>query len=139
MLRPGGCIAYYTIHVTPGLSPRAYRNAVRLGPPEVGSFPRDASTMLATAGFADVAQVDVTKAFLEICRAFRSARDRYADRLRVEEGEVVFEEEQDKKRRFIEGIEGGLLRRSLLLGSKPKRASRGSRQRPVRGATRSAH
>lgn len=138
MLRPGGRIAYYTIHVTPGLSPRAYRSAVRSGPPEVGSS-RDASTMLTIAGFADVAQVDVTKSFLEICRAIRRARDRYADRLRVEEGEVEFEEEQEKKRCSIEGIEGGLLRRSLLLGSKPQRAGRGSRQQRARGATRSTH
>ena len=138
MLRPGGRIAYYTIHVTPGLSPRAYRNAVRLGPTEVGSS-RDASTMLAAAGFVDVAQVAVTKAFLKICRAIRSARSRHADRLRVEEGEVAFEEEQDKKRRFIEGIEGRLLRRSLFLGSKPKRPGRGSRQQRARSATRSRY
>ena len=84
--------------------------------------------MLAAAGFVDVAQVDVTKAFLEICRAIRRARGRYADRLRVEEGKVAFEEEQDKKRCLIEGIERRLLRRSLFLGSKPKRAGRGSRQ-----------
>lgn len=112
-------MAYYVIHVTPNLSPKDYRRATGLGPTEVGS--RDPVTLVETAGFADVVQIDVTEEFLRTCRALVDAWRRYSARLRQEEGEAVFEERQAKRRGYIAGIEAGLLRRSLLVGTKPAR------------------
>ena len=120
MLRLGGRLAYYVIHVTPNLSPRDYRRASKLGPPEVGSQ-RDSVTLMETAGFVDVVQIDVTEEFLRTCRALQDVSRRYSAQLRQEEGESAFEEEQAKTRCNMEGIETGLLRRSLLVGIKPAR------------------
>ena len=113
-------MAYYVIHVTPDLSPRDYRRAAKFGPTEVGSR-RDSVTLLKTAGFVDVVQIDVTEEFLRTCRALQDVRRRYSAQLRLEEGEAVSEEEQAKRSRYMEGIEAGLLRRSLLVGTKGRR------------------
>ena len=113
-------MAYYVIHVTPGLSPRDYRRAAKLGPTEVGSR-RDPATLLETAGFVDVAQIDLTKEFLQTCRAFEDVTQRHSAQLRQEDGDAEFEEAQAKRQRYMAGIEAGLLRRSLLVGAKPAR------------------
>ena len=120
MLRLGGRLAYYVIHVTPNLSPRDYRRASKLGPPEVGSR-RDSVTLIETAGFVDVVQIDVTEEFLRTGRAFLDVTQRYSAELRQQDGEAAFEEAQAKTRCNMEGIETGLLRRSLLVGTKPAR------------------
>ena len=112
-------MAYHVIHVTPDLSPTDYRRAVGFGPTEVGS--RHPMSLVEAAGFAGVVQIDLTEEFLRICRVLVDVTQRYSARLRQEQGEAVFEEEQAKRRRYIEGIEAGLLCRSLLVATKPAR------------------
>ncbi len=120
MLRLGGRMAYYVIHVTPDLSPRDYRRAAKYGPREVRSR-RDPVTLLETAGFVDVVQIDLTEEFLRTSRAFLDVTRRYSAQLRQQEGDAVFEEEEAKSLRYIEAIEAGLLRRSMMVGTKARR------------------
>ena len=119
MLKPGGRIAGHVIHATPGLSSRDYRRAVELGPSEVGDH-QDPVPLHEAAQFSEVEDVDVTDTFLSTCSSFLHVRERYADELRLAEGNDEYEEEQEKKRGLVEGITSGVLRRSLLAGRKPR-------------------
>lgn len=99
-------MAGYVIHVAPGLSARAYRRAVELGPAEMGSR-RDSPDLLRTARFSNVEQVEVTETLRSTCSALLDSRERHAVALRVAEGEDEFEDEQRKKRGLLEGISAG--------------------------------
>src|SRR5207245_3669662 len=67
ILVPGGRTAFFTIFVSPGLSRRDHRRAVRLGPRAVGSN-RAQSELVAAAGFVEVDEIDFTEEFLETAR-----------------------------------------------------------------------
>jgi len=119
VLKPGGRIAGHVIHAAPGLSSRAYRRAVELGPSEVGDR-QDPVTLHEAARFSEVDNVDVTDTFLSTCSSFIQVRERYEDELRLAEGDDEYKEQQEKKRGLVEGITTGVLRRSLLGGIKPR-------------------
>ena len=108
-------MAGYVIHAAPGLSAAQYRRAVALGPGHVASR-RGPAELLEAARFSEIEQVDVTDTFLETCTAFLRARERYADELRSWEGNDEFERDITRKRRLVEGITAGLLRRSRVVG-----------------------
>ena len=118
VLRPGGRIAGYTIHTPTGLSRDDAKRASELGPSEVlaDSAPCD---LLRAAGFKVLLEEDVTADFKSTCEAMLGARHQLEDELRAEEGDALFEEEQQKKLHMIEGVSRGLLRRSLHVASKP--------------------
>ena len=118
MLKSEGRIAGYVIHVAPGLSLRDYDRAVELGPSEVGANDGPARLHEA-AGFVEVQQIDVTPAFLETTAALIAARERHERALRLAEGDEEYEAEQTKKRGLVEGTTTGLLRRALVVASKP--------------------
>jgi hypothetical protein len=81
LLRTGGRTAYFTIFVTPGLSKRWHRRAVRLGPRAVGA-PRGQADLLAQAGFADIEATDVTEEFLGTARRWHKHAVEFATDLR---------------------------------------------------------
>jgi len=72
------------------------------------------------ARFSEVEQIDVTDTFLSTCSSLIRVRERCESELRLAEGDVEFEEQQEKKRGLVEGITTGVLRRSLLVGIKPR-------------------
>lgn len=57
--------------------------------------------------------VDVTDMFLETCSSYVDVRERHAGELRLAEGNDEYDEQQEMKRGLLEGVTGGLLRRSL--------------------------
>ncbi len=118
MLKSEDRIAGYVIYVAPGLSSRDYDRAVELGPSEVGATDGPARLHEA-AGFVEVQQIDVTPAFLETTAALIAARERHEGALRLAEGDEEYEAEQTKKRGLVEGTTTGLLRRALVVASKP--------------------
>ncbi len=120
LLRPGGRIAYYTIFVTPGLSPAEFRRALRAGPPAVASRRRTESEMLRSAGFVDVREVDATAEFLRTTRAWLRSRLRRAAELSEAEGEAAFKDRQRHYRLESKAIAAGLLRRSLFLAERTR-------------------
>jgi len=117
ILRPGGRIAGYAIHVPPGLSEAQARRAAELGPSEVLAE-SPIGDLLREAGFRVIVDEDVTEDFQATCEAILRARRDLEEELRGEEGDVVFEEELEKKALTLQGISEDLLRRSLLVASK---------------------
>jgi hypothetical protein len=115
VLKPGGRIAGYVIHVAPGLSRRYYERAVDLGPSEVGAR-EDPARLHELTGFAEVRQVDTTDQWLDTTSSFIRARERHEEGLRIAEGDEAYEEEQAKKRGLVEGMTAGILRRCLVAG-----------------------
>ena len=80
LLRPGGRIALTTIYVTPGLPPAARRRAQRSGPRAVASR-ADQPKLLASAGFVDIDEVDLTPEFAATGQAWIDQWDEHADEL----------------------------------------------------------
>lgn len=80
ILRPGGRLAFTTIHVATGVDRRANRRAVRAGPWQV-STRRPYPEMVERAGFTDVKVVDVTDEYARTQRAWLEATDARADEL----------------------------------------------------------
>jgi hypothetical protein len=113
VLKPGGRIAGYVIHVASGLSTQDYRKAVELGPSEVGAR-EDPARLHHLAGLAEVEQVDTTDQWLATTSSFIMARERHEKGLRLAEGDEAYEEEQAKKRGLVEGMTVGILRRCLV-------------------------
>ncbi len=120
LLRPGVRLAFYTFFIPQGLSEADYRRAARAAGPSVTSRRREQRDLLRSAGFAEIAETDVTDEFLRTARAWLEARERHAAELRQSEGESQFEQKQAEDRGQIEAIEAGLLRRSLFVAERPR-------------------
>lgn len=117
MLRQGGRIAGYVIHVAPGLAPRDYERALELGPGEIGAR-EDPGRLHELAGFAEVRQIDTTDQWLATTSSFIKARESHEKGLRLAEGNEAYEAEQAKKRGLVEGMTVGILRRCLVQGKR---------------------
>ena len=118
VLKPGGRIAGYTIHTPNGLSRGDKRRASELGPSDVvAAAPLE--DLARSVGLSVVLQEDVTAGFRATDEAMIRARTELEDALRVEEGHEVYEEEQQKKRSMLKGIDEDLLLRSLIVAVKP--------------------
>ena len=118
MLESGGRIAGYVIHTPDGLSRGDKRRASELGPSDVvAAAPLE--DLARSAGLSVMLQEDVTAGFRATCEAMTRARTELEDALRVEEGHEVYEEEQQKKRSILKGIDEGLLLRSLIVAVRP--------------------
>ncbi len=118
LLRAGGGIAFYTIFIPQGLSEADYRRAARASRTSVTSSRREQQDLLRSAGFAEIAETDVTDEFLRITRALLEARERHSAELRASEGESEFARGQAWRRTRVAVIEGGLLRRSLFVAER---------------------
>lgn len=118
LLRPGGRIALTTIYVTAGLPPAARRRAHRSGPRAVAARTSQPE-LLASAGFVDIAEVDLTREFAMTGRAWVEQWDLHVDELIELEGRAAFEERQRDRRVQLRAIEDGLLRRGLFSGKRP--------------------
>ena len=118
LIRPGGRIALTTIYVTPGLPPAARRRAHRSGPRAVASRATQ-PTLLTSAGFVDIAEVDLTREFAATGQAWIEQWDQHADELIHLEGQAAFDERQRGRRTQLRAIEDGLLRRGLFSATRP--------------------
>jgi hypothetical protein len=108
-------MAFLTIFVTPGLSKRDYQRALKAGPNWVGTRRRDHRELLASAGFVEIEEIDLTPEFLVTARAWYDTRQRHAAELRAAEGDTAFEERRRDSKLQIEAVEAGLLRRALFV------------------------
>ncbi len=118
LLRPGGRTGFFTIFVTPGLSKRDNRRAVRLGPRAV-SADRTQTALLEGAGFIDVEETDVTPAFLQTAKRWLQFSHRLEGPLRESLGDEFFESQQADREAIIGAVEAGLLSRSLFVATAP--------------------
>ncbi len=113
LLRPGGRIAFTTIHISPGLDVASRRRARRSGPRAVASR-RGQTQLLESAGFVDIDHVDITAEFAETARGWlREYRASY-DELAAMEAPGAFAQRLRDGQRQLRAVEAGLLRRGLF-------------------------
>jgi len=117
LLRPGGRLAFTTIHVADDLDPRQHRRAIRAGPWQVATR-RPYPELVTRAGFHDVVAIDVTEEYARTQRAWLEANESRAGDLRRLVSSSEFEAAQADRGRARAAIEEGLLRRSLITATR---------------------
>ncbi len=117
LLRPGGRTAFFTIHPTPGLSPRLRRRAHRDGPVAVASH-LSGRELLERAGFVDVEETDCTAEFATVAQAWVDHCEDQRDALAEVRGADEFDRRQTERRIQLQAVRDGLLRRSLLVATR---------------------
>jgi hypothetical protein len=123
VLRPGGRIAFYTIAVAPGLPADDHRRAAYYGPPAVRTR-SDYLSLLSSAGFAELDEVDVTADYLDTARRWLRHGQEFEAGLAALETPGAFAGKLARRREAIAVIEAGHLRRSLFLAIRPNRLGR---------------
>ena len=117
VLKSGGCIAGYVIHIPTGLTDAQERRAEDLGPSDVTAS-TSPEVLTQAAGLTVVVKEDVTDAFRATCAALVAARRDLEDELRADEGDDFYEEERRQKNAMLQGIDEGILCRSLVVANK---------------------
>lgn len=118
LLRRGGRIAFTTIHIAPGLDAAAHRRARRSGPRAVASR-RQQEELLASAGFVDIDNLDVTAEFATTARAWiEESKDNY-DELTAVESPRALDERMRNNTKQLRAVEDGLLRRGMFTARRP--------------------
>ena len=151
LLRPGGRTAFFVIHLAPQLSPQQRRQAVDAGPPAVATRSRSYVSLLSSAGFVDVDQIDVTATYAQTQRTWLHHAHGLAGELAATEPPGAFAQRVDDHIAAADAVDQGLLRRSLLVARRPTRSRGGRlssavrqpvderRQAPVRGGHGCCH
>jgi cyclopropane fatty-acyl-phospholipid synthase-like methyltransferase len=117
LLRPGGRLAFTTIHVAPDLDAARHRRAIRAGPWQVATR-RPYPELVVQAGFTDVVEIDVTEDYAQTQRAWCEANESRADEVRRLTSDTEFVTAQADRRFAQAAIEDGLLRRSLITATR---------------------
>jgi ubiquinone/menaquinone biosynthesis C-methylase UbiE len=115
VLRRGGLVAFFVIHLADGITADDRRYAVEVGPPAVDMRSRDYLTLLRSAGFGDAEQVDVTAAYLATLHAWLTHARAMADSLARTEPPGVFAQCVEDRTATSAAADRGLLRRSLFV------------------------
>ncbi len=113
VLRPGGRIAFHVIFVAAGLSKQNRVRAVAAGPPYVAAL-ESYPNLLASAGFGDIEEVDLTDQYRLTAEAWLQESARAAQQLEEIFGIEEFRRGQQEREETMAAIEGGFLRRALL-------------------------
>ena len=111
-------MAFFTITVAPGLDKSDHRRAVRIGPRAVAAR-READELMTQAGFVEVDAQDVTDDFERTARAWHREYEENERELREVLG-ADYDELRANRVEMIEGVEQGLLRRTLVVGTAPE-------------------
>jgi cyclopropane fatty-acyl-phospholipid synthase-like methyltransferase len=117
LLRPGGRLAFTTIHVAPDLDAPRHRRAVRAGPPQVATR-RPYPELVAQAGFRDIDAIDVTQDYARTQRAWLEANELRAAEVRRITSDREFATAQADRRFAQAAIDDRLLRRSLITATR---------------------
>ena len=116
-LRPGGRIAAVVIELAPGLDRAARDRALLLAPSNVtttGSL----AELVRHAGFGRLRVEDWSTELASTARGIIEGLRSGESELRKAEGDDVFEHELGKKVRLSEGVELGLLTRTLVVAER---------------------
>lgn len=106
-------MAFHVIFVAADLSERDRERAVAAGPLYVsasGSY----TDLLASAGFGEIDEVDVTDQYQQTAAAWLRESTRAVKQLEEISGIEEFRRGQQERQEALAAIEGGLLRRSLF-------------------------
>ncbi len=107
-------MGFTTIFEAPGLGPAARRRARTAGPRAV-AMRSDHRRLLASAGFGDITETDVTPEFRATAAAWLAEATAHAQELARLEAPGAFEQRQADRRAMLAAIDAGVLRRALLL------------------------
>jgi hypothetical protein len=119
VLKPGGRIAYYNIFISHDAPEDLQRRYAQANP---GQYSRAEQTaLLRSARFVDIRETDVSAEFGRTLSALHDANGRHAAALRRQHGDDVFEERQQARRRGMDGVRAGVLKRSLFVATRPAR------------------
>jgi cyclopropane fatty-acyl-phospholipid synthase-like methyltransferase len=118
LLRPGGRLAFTTIYIAQGVSPRDYRRACRARGCGIAEK-RPMTDMLEHAGFVDIRERDVTTAFARSQRSYVETSAQYRDELRTHWGPQKYDEWQRSRRASLRLIDEGVLRRGIFTARRP--------------------
>ena len=121
MLRPGGRLGFLTIEPRPGLPAADRRRANRIGPPGV-AVPTSYPSMLHTAGFVDVAAVDLTSQYRSVLAAWLDAIGRRETGVRAIVGDTTYDERMMTRTRSLAAVDEGLLARFRYTATRPPSA-----------------
>ena len=114
---PGGHLGALTIETSPGLARADLALAAELGPTSVRAE-ASLEELVRLAGLEVVDVVDLTNEFAETIRVMTERLRADEALLRREEGAEGYEDEVGKKQRMMDGLERGLLRRTLVVARK---------------------
>ena len=106
-------MAFHVIFVASGLSEGDRARADGAGPPYV-SAPGSYADLLASAGFGEIDELDLTDEYRVTAQAWLSESTRAATQQEEIFGVEEFRQRQQEREETLAGIEGGLLRRSLF-------------------------
>ncbi len=114
VLRPSGRIAFHVIFVAPGLSDQERTRAVAAGPPQASASASYAD-LLASAGFGEIDEVDLTDQYRATAAAWLDESDRATEQLEEIFGVEEYRRAQQERQETLTAIESGLLKRSLFV------------------------
>lgn len=109
-------MAFFTITVAPGLTREDHARAVRTGPFRVAAA-HDMPTLLTRAGFGDVRETDVTDEYLSTAMNWLRVRGEHREELERIDPDRLAQQQRDMAE-AVAAIQAGLLRRSLVEGSR---------------------
>lgn len=113
VVRAGGRMAFTVISIAPALSPEDYQRAVQAGPlfkeTAVG-YP----TMLEQTGWRITHHFDLTVEYAQAARHMLHEEEARADALARVLGDAEFSDRLARRRRTVQALDRGLLRRELI-------------------------
>ena len=113
VLRDDGTLVFSVLLISPNLSSDAHQHAITCGPPYIDA-PADYPTLLAQAGWRQTDHADLTEKFYNsVCDLFKQEENN-ADELIDLFGEKSYAERLTSRRKRIEGLEAGLIKRELF-------------------------
>ena len=119
MLKRSGKLAFYTLHLSPGISDHDREEAIAACPAFIES-PRPYDEILDEAGFEDIAQHDVTAAYRATAMRSIDASLALESGLRAALGDATFEERFEGRRRGVAEVDAGVRQRSLWTARSPE-------------------
>ena len=114
-MKPGGRIAYFNIFISHDVPTAERRRFAARNP---GQFSRaEQTSLLSSAGFGEIEETDVTAEFRRIMKSLYDANGRHEAALRRQLG-ADFDERQRNRLQGLDGIDKGVLRRSLFVAKR---------------------
>ena len=117
-LRPGGRIAFTTLDLAEGLQGAERRRACEAAP-RAAALRKPYPTLLASAGFSDISQRDLTPEYRATAAAWLRGWERHAEELAAIEGHDVVNERLTGWRDGIAAVDAGWVRRRMYAARRP--------------------
>ena len=112
-IREDGIMVFSVLLITAGLSEADHVHAIACGPPYIDA-PADYPTMIAETGWEQTDHADLTEKFYDSVRDLLAQEEKNTDALIGLFGETAHSDRLTSRRKRIEGLEAGLIKRELF-------------------------